>query len=162
MRKAPLRNGEYGWSKMVPRRAEQREARELAELWLAARRAAIPALPPPAHTDAEVRRWFEEVVLPSSEVWVVGPPGAVSALLVLDGAWLEQLYVRPGETGRGLGSTLLEHAKAGRDHLLLWTFQANLDARRFYERHGFHAEATTDGDNEERAPDVRYRWDRPR
>jgi hypothetical protein len=32
-------------------------------------------------------------------------------------------------------------------------------ARRFYERHGFVAEATTDGDNEEGAPDVRYRWD---
>lgn len=147
---------------MVPRRAKQEEAAELATLWLAARRAAIPAIPPPAHTDAEVRRWFEEVVLPSSEVWVVGPPGAVAALMVLDGPWIEQLYVRPGETGRGLGTMLLKQARAARDHLLLWTFQSNTRARRFYERHGFRAEATTEGDNEEGAPDVRYRWERPR
>ena len=147
---------------MEPRRAEQREARELADLWLASRRAAIAAIPPPAHTDDEVRRWFEDVVLPSSEVWVIGPPGDVAALMVLDGPWVEQLYVRPGENGRGLGSTLLKQAMGDRDHLLLWTFQSNLGARRFYERHGFRAEATTEGDNEEGAPDVRYRWDRPR
>lgn len=146
---------------MVPRRAGLEEGPELAEVWLAARRAAIPAIPPPAHTDHEVRRWFDQIVLPSLEVWVVGPPGAVSALMVLDGSWVDQLYVRPGETGRGLGTILLEHAKATRDHLLLWAFQSNTGARRFYERHGFRAEATTAGENEEGAPDVRYRWDRP-
>ena len=33
----------------------------------------------------------------------------------------------------------------------------NTDARRFYERHGFTAVASSDGsDNEEREPDVRY------
>jgi len=35
----------------------------------------------------------------------------------------------------------------------------NEPARRFYERHGFVAEELTEGAaNEERAPDVRYRW----
>jgi len=34
-------------------------------------------------------------------------------------------------------------------------------ARRFYERHGFRAIHLTDGrDNEEKMPDVRYRWQR--
>ena len=37
-------------------------------------------------------------------------------------------------------------------------FQKNEGARRFYERHGFTAVEWTDGDNEEGAPDVRYRW----
>ena len=143
---------------MEPRRAGQEEAEELAELFMAARRANIPAIPPSVHTDAETSRWFAEVLLPSSEVWVLGPPGAVVALMVLHSPWVEQLYVRPGETGRGLGSILLDHAKAGRDHLLLWTFQSNTGARRFYERHGFQPEATTEGDNEEHAPDVLYRW----
>jgi hypothetical protein len=42
---------------------------------------------------------------------------------------------------------------------LLWTFQTNTGARRFYERHGFVAVDETDGSaNEERAPDVRYAW----
>jgi hypothetical protein len=30
-----------------------------------------------------------------------------------------------------------------------------------YERHGFVAIDTTDGQNEERAPDVHYRWSNP-
>ncbi|MBA3264774.1 MAG: hypothetical protein H0T14_00160 [Nocardioidaceae bacterium] len=34
-------------------------------------------------------------------------------------------------------------------------------ARRFYERLGFVAVQWTDGDNEERALDVRYEWTRP-
>ena len=42
--------------------------------------------------------------------------------------------------------------------LQMWTFQANGGARRFYERHGFVVMEATDGDNEERAPDVRNEW----
>jgi GNAT superfamily N-acetyltransferase len=67
--------------------------------------------------------------------------------------------VDPPHTGHGLGSWLVEYAKAEHPgHLDLWTFQANAGARRFYERHGFVAVETTDGDNEEGAPDVRYCW----
>ena len=46
------------------------------------------------------------------------------------------------------------------DQVQLWTFQSNAGARRFYERHGFVAVQTTDGDNEEQAPDIRYLWRR--
>jgi hypothetical protein len=54
---------------------------------------------------------------------------------------------------------LLDLAKERRPGGLdLWTFQANAGARRSYERHGFAATSTTDGDNEEAAPDVRYHW----
>ena len=43
--------------------------------------------------------------------------------------------------------------------LELWTFQINATAQRFYERHGFVAVDRTDGSaNEEREPDIRYRW----
>jgi GNAT superfamily N-acetyltransferase len=83
-------------------------------------------------------------------------------LLVLDEDWVDQLYVAPDWTGKGVGSRLLSVAKqrcpAG---LQLWTFQANAGARRFYERNGFTATNTTEGDNEEGAPDVRYQWDGP-
>src|SRR5258708_40372951 len=43
----------------------------------------------------------------------------------------------------------------------LWTFAANVGARRFYERHGFVAIDATAGDNEEGAPDVCYEWVAP-
>ncbi len=134
------------------------EADAVADVWLRSRKASVPAIPAPVHRDAEVRRWFAEVVLPSRETWVAEADGIV-ALLVLDADGVDQLYVDPAWTGRGLGSRLLDVAKQRRPAGLdLWTFQSNLGARRFYERHGFEAVEATDGDNEEGAPDVRYRW----
>ena len=80
-------------------------------------------------------------------------------LLVLDNEWIDQLYVEPGHTGRGIGADLVAVAKRERPTVLrLWTFEANVGARRFYERHGFVATGFTAGDNEEGAPDVRYEW----
>jgi GNAT superfamily N-acetyltransferase len=73
-----------------------------------------------------------------------------------------QLYTRPDRIGRGAGTQLIEAAKSsGVAALELWCFQANARARRFYEARGFRAIRFTDGaDNEERMPDVRYRWER--
>ena len=79
---------------------------------------------------------------------------------MLDGDFVDQLYVEPGLTGRGIGSALLAVAKRERPQgLQLWAFQTNTGARRFYERHGFVEVRRTDGrDNEERAPDVLYAY----
>ena len=123
------------------------------------RAASVPSIPPAVHTDEEVRRWFENVVLPSYEVWVADREGEVIALMVLNRGEIDQLYVDPDSTGRGIGGTLLERAKGLHPMgLKLWTFQSNLGARRFYEAHGFVAVASTTGDNEEQAPDVCYEW----
>ena len=144
------------------RRAVAGEGRRLAALWLRSRGASAPSIPPAVHTDAEVRQWFEEVVLPTREVWVAGTPHQPVALMVLDDEWIDQLYVDPASARQGIGRTLLDHAKMQRPKgLKLWTFQSNLDARRFYEQHGFVSVAMTDGDNEERAPDVCYEWRPP-
>ena len=81
------------------------------------------------------------------------------ALMVLDHEWIDQLYVDPASTRGGFGGALLDHAMKERPTgLKLWTFQSNLDARRFYEGRGFIAIAMTTGDNEEQAPDVCYEW----
>jgi hypothetical protein len=51
--------------------------------------------------------------------------------------------------------------ESGVKALELWCFQANARARRFYEARGFRPIRFTDGDgNEEKTPDVRYRWER--
>ena len=62
----------------------------------------------------------------------------------------------------GAGTQLIDAAKTtGVGVLELWCFQANERARRFYEARGFRAIRFTDGaDNEERMPDIRYRWER--
>jgi GNAT superfamily N-acetyltransferase len=144
---------------MEIRKAVPGEADVLAALWLRSRRASIPSIPPTVHTDEEVHQWFEEVVLPNCEVWVADSSGAAIALMVLDQEWIDQLYVDPTATGKSIGGALLEHAKRLRPTgLKLWTFQSNLEARRFYEAHGFVAAAMTTGNNEEQAPDVCYEW----
>jgi ribosomal protein S18 acetylase RimI-like enzyme len=83
-------------------------------------------------------------------------------ILVLKGDCIDQLYVDPTLTGRGIGAELLELAKRERPHgLRLWTFVSNGGAQRFYGRHGFREVERTDGTrNEERAPDIHYAWNR--
>ena len=148
------------------RRAQPAKAASLAALWLRSRTDSGPAIPPTVHTDEEVHRWFEEVVLPSCEVWLAASEGEVNGLLVLNNQWIDQLYVESTLTGRCIGGALLEHPMRLRpDGLKLWTFQSNRRARHFYEAHGLVSIAETMGDNEEGAPDVCYEWrpvERPR
>lgn len=60
--------------------------------------------------------------------------------------------------GQKIGSALLAHAiQTLAKPIRLYTFQQNTGARRFYERHGFHAIQFTEGEgNEEKCPDVLY------
>jgi GNAT superfamily N-acetyltransferase len=74
---------------------------------------------------------------------------------------IDCLYLAPAARGRGLGAALPDRARAGRNRLALWTFQANTGARRFYAREGFAEITLTDGTgNEEQLPDVRMEWRR--
>ena len=115
---------------------------------------------PLAHTDDEVRGWIRDKLIPDHETWVAVERGHVVALLALAPGWVEQLYVAPDRLGGGIGSRLITLAKERQPAgLELWTFQVNDRARRFYEGHEFVAVELTDGSgNEERQPDVRYRW----
>jgi GNAT superfamily N-acetyltransferase len=143
------------------RRGTRDDALPAAELWLRARNAAAGAIPPPVHGDDEVRDWFASHVAHETELWVaVDNAGTLVGLLVLDGQWLDQLYVEPATIGRGVGAGLVQVAKRARPNgLRLWTFASNTGAQRFYERHGFVEAKRTDGrDNEEGAPDILYVW----
>jgi GNAT superfamily N-acetyltransferase len=137
------------------------DAAAAAELWLRARKAAaaVGAIPAPVHDDDEVRGWFTSHIVHDCELWVAeDESGWPTGILVLEDDWVDQLYVDPDWTGRGIGSRLLELAKRERPGgLWLWTFVSNLGAQRFYERHGFVEARRTDGrDNEEGAPDILY------
>jgi len=142
------------------RRGTGADADAVAEVYLRARYHAVPAIPPPTHSDDEIRQWMH-CVLDEQEAWlVVACDGAVLGMMVLDGDWVEQLYMDPAWTGRGLGSRFIGLAKQRRPGgLQLRTFVSNAGARRFYERHGFTVEERTDGSgNEEKEPDLRYAW----
>lgn len=130
-----------------------------AEAWLHSRKASVPGVPAPVHSDAAVRAWFADVVFPKRDLWVAKSGGGVVALLVLEDDWIDQLYVRPDHFGRGLGGRLVAVAKQQRpEGLRLWTFTSNVRAQRFYEGHGFVATGATASDNEERAPATCYQW----
>ena len=144
------------------RRGGAPDARAAADLYLRAREAALRAgsIPAGVHGDDDVRGYFGSHIVEDCELWVAEDDGALAGILVLDGEFVDQLYVEPGLTGHGIGSALLAVAHRERPQgLRLWTFQTNIGARRFYERHGFVEVRRTDGrDNEERAPDVLYEY----
>src|SRR5512133_1166927 len=143
------------------RRGGPGDARAAADLYLRAREAALQAgsIPPGVHDDDE-GGYFASHIVEDCELWVAEQDGALRGILVLDGDVVDQLYVDPGLTGRGIGAALLAVAKRERPQgLRLWAFQSNTGAQRFYERHGFVEVRRTDGrDNEERAPDVLYAY----
>jgi GNAT superfamily N-acetyltransferase len=96
------------------RRGARSDARAGADLWLRARKAAIGAIPQPVHDD-DVRAWFASHVVCDTELWVAEDRwDAMVGILVLDGPWLDQLYVEPTLTGHGIGAGLVEVAKRER------------------------------------------------
>ena len=145
---------------MEIRRADPSEASAIGDLYWRAREAAVPAIPPSVHDRDDVLDHFATVVLPQRDTWLAVDDAGIVGFLVLEPGWVDHLYLEPSRTGQGVGSHLLDHAKAVQpDGLDLWAFRSNTGARRFYERHGFVAVAFTEGDNEDGAPDVRYHWD---
>lgn len=143
------------------RRATAADAAAIAEVFLASFHGTYDF--PLAHPDDEVRGWVRDKLVPTAETWVAVDDALdeapVVGMMVVALGHLEQLYVAPDRLGGGIGRRLVELAKErSPDGLSLWTFQVNARARRFYERNGFAAVELTDGDNEERQPDVRYEW----
>jgi GNAT superfamily N-acetyltransferase len=115
------------------------------------------------HTVEEDRRFIANVILTECEVTVAEDGSGLVSFLARQGEELRLLHTRPDRIGAGAGTQLVERAKtSGVAGLELWCFQDNVRARRFYEARGFRPIRFTDGENnEEKMPDIRYRWDRP-
>ncbi|MDP1625580.1 MAG: GNAT family N-acetyltransferase [Parvibaculum sp.] len=144
---------------MQIRRADDDDWQEVARVFIAARGAM--AYLPKLHSDADTRLFIHRVVRRSA-VWLAVRGDALLGFAALEPGWLHHLYVDPAAQNAGAGSALLEKAKAELPGgFSLWTFQANLGARRFYERHGLKETRRTNGaDNEEGLPDILYEWKR--
>ena len=144
---------------VIVRPATAADAEPIADIDLAARAEALPTVRW-AHTPDEVRGWIATVLLPAGDVWVAEEAGVVIGYLAMAGEMVAQLYVRPGHWRRGIGATLMRHAKALRPGgLRLWCFQVNARARAFYAAQDFVAVEFTDGrGNEEQEPDILFAW----
>ena len=113
------------------------------------------------HTPEEDRAFFRKQVFAQCDVWGAIDGGLVG-FIACRREWIDQFYVLPARQGQGVGDALLTIAKDAFSGLQLWTFQRNAPTRRFYERRGFTAVEESDGSrNEEREPDILYRWQRP-
>jgi GNAT superfamily N-acetyltransferase len=132
----------------------------IAELYLAAREAAVPMMPPGIHPPDDVRRWVESWDLVRREVWLAETSEGLLGFADVQDDWLESLYVDPQHTGEGIGAALLDLVKGLRPNgFCLWVFQSNTGARRFYLDRGLVELEHTDGSsNEERSPDLRMAW----
>ena len=138
------------------RRATPADADEVGRVFVAARDE-MSYLPRISGEDRpRLGGWFVE----RHPLWLFERDGRVVGFAGLDDGELTHLYVEPGAQGDGIGTALLEHAKAeSAGDLRLWVFQRNHGARRFYERHGFRLVQLTDGaGNMEKEPDALYAW----
>jgi chorismate mutase/GNAT superfamily N-acetyltransferase len=145
-------------TELLLRHATEADAAAVAEVYLAARRAA--PMPSPVRSDDEVRAWVAEKLRGYDETWVAEADGQVVGFARVAGDWLDDLYVVPRRSREGIGSALLDLVKSLRPHgFCLWVFETNEPARRFYARAGLVELARTDGsDNEEHAPDLKVAW----
>jgi GNAT superfamily N-acetyltransferase len=132
----------------------------VAEVHIAARDAAYPAMPRSLHPPDEARSWVAGWDLSTYAVWVAASGEELLGYARFDDVWLDDLYVAPSAQGAGVGSALLEVVKAQRPAgFCLWVFESNEPARAFYAARGLVDLEHTDGSgNEERAPDLRMAW----
>lgn len=111
------------------------------------------------HTPDEDHDYWSGPLFDSCEIWGAEQANALVGVIAFRQGWIDQLYILPEAQGQGIGSALLDVAKAAHPELRLWTFQCNTEAHRFYETRGFVAiEETAGSGNEEKEPDVLYRW----
>jgi GNAT superfamily N-acetyltransferase len=111
------------------------------------------------HPIEEQRQFFLTEVLPHNAVRVAVIGSEVVGFIAANRESVSQLYVRRGFQRAGLGTRLLDWAKARSDGTLwLYTFTRNDRACAFYERSGFTA--TEHGFEESwQLADVRYEWE---
>jgi ribosomal protein S18 acetylase RimI-like enzyme len=119
----------------------------------------IPGYNPNLHDEAEFETFYLEKVMVDCVLWGAYARHNLVGFVALLPGWIDHLYVGPAFHNRGIGGELVKLAQREQSELRLYTFQANLNARRLYEKNGFVVEELTDGQrNEEKMPDVTYHW----
>jgi putative acetyltransferase len=132
----------------------------LTILWRIAREKSLPEFQrAKGHFFYEDQDYFRDHVLKENHVWVAEIDPRPVAFMAIRNDFIDHLYVHPDHQNRGIGRALLEHARQfSPEHLWLYTLQANVNARAFYEKYGFTAEKFGFSPPPENEPDVEYHW----
>jgi ribosomal protein S18 acetylase RimI-like enzyme len=80
-----------------------------------------------------------------SDAWIASSEAEIVGVLLTKGEWIDDLWVRQDQRGRGLGTTLLKYGEAeiARRHYevsRLLVVKANRNATSFYIRRGWNIE----------------------
>ena len=141
---------------LVPYRPEFRDA--LIDMWRASFEHGVGR--PGPNSVADHRRFFEEHILPETQVHLALRDGALVGFGAFTPDSVVQLYVHVAHLGQGIGTRLLELAKANSGgKLWLYTFVTNQVAQRFYARHGFDV-VERGFEPVMQLGDLRYEWRR--
>jgi ribosomal protein S18 acetylase RimI-like enzyme len=128
-----------------------------------------------ARTDLVYRTqfWTERIADPAWPVFLIEEDGEAVAFCQMIATrdadddptrvgHITSLHVLPRLRGRGSGRMLIDQVFAefqcrGFVEVTLWVLEENRDARRFYEKHGFHLDGATRRYPRTQVPEVRYR-----
>ena len=115
------------------------EAEGVLEVWHATKRASWHWHPVESRRPLEQDRgFFEKVLLKRCDIWVAAEGDQILGMLAMEGRSIDQLFVSNAHQRQGIGKALLDRAKQlSPTGLRLFTLQQNVDAVRFYVRHGF-------------------------
>ncbi len=105
--------------------------------------------------------YFRDQVLLQDQVWIAADENNYPlAFMAIKADFIDHLYIHPGHWRQGIGGQLLTHAHTlSPQRLWLYTLQVNLNARAFYEKHGFKAVEFGVSPAPENEPDVKYVWE---
>ena len=131
---------------------------ELTEIWYNANRLAYSyVVAHQQYTLDEARAFFRSGVLPWNQVWVALLGTSIVGFIAADPTHINQLAVAVNYQRCGIGSALLRHLLTTTEGpWRLFTFQRNVSARRFYEKHGFCVVRFGVSPPPENEPDVEY------
>lgn len=117
------------------RKYDLKDTDALVSVWQAASVLAHPFLS--QEFLAQEAENMRRIYLPNAETWVVVENDIVLGFIALIGDEIGGLFVDPSAHGKGLGRSLVDHARACQDVSRVDVFERNTLGRGFYDRYGF-------------------------
>ncbi len=147
---------------MIVRLCMDEEIEEVSVIWHESRKRVHTEMGFESERDVSLeisRRVFRKDIAAAFDIWVFEEGENLLGFLAIRGSSIDRMYVRPEAQRRGVGSALLDKARAlSPGGLELYTHVENHGARTFYEKHGFGAVRFGMSSAPENEPDVEYAW----
>lgn len=117
------------------RKYRPEDLEDLLGVWEAASAVAHPFLS--AEFIEQERHNIPNLYIPNTETWIWEADGRVVGFIALMGNEIGAVFVAPSVQRRGIGHSLVDHAKKQRDELEVEVFKLNAIGRAFYAKYGF-------------------------